>query len=167
MCTLHTYVYPHIRLSMSIVLCNLLLYEQLNQLLLFYFVVSSIDMFYYRISRPNYIQLCECSELFLSKKLARGSWLTTYLGLFSSISFSSTTFSIYVCFCLWASCAKRNSVETEFLQFIQGAIWVFFFFLTSCAFFFFPRLRNATLQHISKRIPRTKEELLEINGIGK
>ncbi|KAK8624994.1 hypothetical protein V6N13_089878 [Hibiscus sabdariffa] len=26
---------------------------------------------------------------------------------------------------------------------------------------------NATLQHISKRIPRTKEELLEINGIGK
>ncbi|PPD89856.1 hypothetical protein GOBAR_DD13203 [Gossypium barbadense] len=27
--------------------------------------------------------------------------------------------------------------------------------------------RNATLQHISKRVPRTKEELLEINGIGK
>ncbi|KAL3598124.1 hypothetical protein D5086_006042 [Populus alba] len=26
---------------------------------------------------------------------------------------------------------------------------------------------NATLQHMSKRIPRTKEELLEINGIGK
>ncbi|KAK4740981.1 hypothetical protein SAY87_024569 [Trapa incisa] len=26
---------------------------------------------------------------------------------------------------------------------------------------------NATLQHISKRVPRTKEELLEINGIGK
>ncbi|KAI7728903.1 hypothetical protein M8C21_012297, partial [Ambrosia artemisiifolia] len=26
---------------------------------------------------------------------------------------------------------------------------------------------NATLEHISKRIPRTKEELLEINGIGK
>ncbi|CAK7357053.1 unnamed protein product [Dovyalis caffra] len=26
---------------------------------------------------------------------------------------------------------------------------------------------NATLQHLSKRIPRTKEELLEINGIGK
>ncbi|KAD6795457.1 hypothetical protein E3N88_06353 [Mikania micrantha] len=26
---------------------------------------------------------------------------------------------------------------------------------------------NATLQHISKRIPRTKEELLEINSIGK
>ncbi|KAK3016325.1 hypothetical protein RJ639_007305 [Escallonia herrerae] len=26
---------------------------------------------------------------------------------------------------------------------------------------------NATLQHISKRIPRTKEELLEVNGIGK
>ncbi|KAL8188794.1 hypothetical protein R6Q57_029549 [Mikania cordata] len=26
---------------------------------------------------------------------------------------------------------------------------------------------NATLQHISRRIPRTKEELLEINGIGK
>ncbi|KAJ4831785.1 hypothetical protein Tsubulata_040071 [Turnera subulata] len=27
--------------------------------------------------------------------------------------------------------------------------------------------RNATLQHLSKRVPRTKEELLEINGIGK
>ncbi|XP_071691559.1 ATP-dependent DNA helicase Q-like 4A isoform X2 [Rutidosis leptorrhynchoides] len=26
---------------------------------------------------------------------------------------------------------------------------------------------NATLEHISKRIPRTKEELLEVNGIGK
>ncbi|XP_024961474.1 ATP-dependent DNA helicase Q-like 4A [Cynara cardunculus var. scolymus] len=26
---------------------------------------------------------------------------------------------------------------------------------------------NATLQHVSKRIPRTKEELLEVNGIGK
>ncbi|KAJ6327799.1 hypothetical protein OIU78_014621 [Salix suchowensis] len=26
---------------------------------------------------------------------------------------------------------------------------------------------NATLQHLSKRIPRSKEELLEINGIGK
>ncbi|KAJ0078072.1 hypothetical protein Patl1_36830 [Pistacia atlantica] len=26
---------------------------------------------------------------------------------------------------------------------------------------------NATLQHISKRVPRTKEELLDINGIGK
>ncbi|KAJ4717333.1 DNA helicase, ATP-dependent [Melia azedarach] len=26
---------------------------------------------------------------------------------------------------------------------------------------------NATLQHLSKRVPRTKEELLEINGIGK
>ncbi|KAJ4831782.1 hypothetical protein Tsubulata_040067, partial [Turnera subulata] len=29
------------------------------------------------------------------------------------------------------------------------------------------RIRNATLQHLSKRVPRTKEELLEINGIGK
>lgn len=26
---------------------------------------------------------------------------------------------------------------------------------------------NATLQHISKRVPRTKEELLDINGISK
>lgn len=30
-----------------------------------------------------------------------------------------------------------------------------------------PRCRNATLQQISKRLPRSKEELLEINGIGK
>lgn len=75
--TAYIYIPTHTFMHVSVVLCYLLLYEQLNQ-----------NMFYYRISQPNYIQLCECSELFLSKKLARGSWLTTYLGLFSSISFS-------------------------------------------------------------------------------
>lgn len=35
-------------------------------------------------------------------------------------------------------------------------------FLINLLFF-----RNATLQQISKKVPRTKEELLEINGIGK
>lgn len=65
---------------------------------LFYF---SINVFYNRISQPNCIQLCECSELFLLKKLGRGSWHTTYLGLFLAISYSSTIFSIYDYFCLW------------------------------------------------------------------
>ena len=33
--------------------------------------------------------------------------------------------------------------------------------------FFSPQPRNARLQQISKRIPRSKEKLFEINGIGK
>jgi len=61
-------------------------------------------------------------------------------------SLSSTTFSIYVCFCLWASSAKRNSIETSFrVQWVS--IWTyklqllsipplrFRSFLTSCCFF--------------------------------
>lgn len=76
--------------------------------------------------------------------------------------------------------SKINSFD--FLQFFQDAIFVFIhiyilLFVISIPFIlihvliscFYPpsRLSNATLQHISKRIPRTKEELLEINGIGK
>lgn len=76
--------------------------------------------------------------------------------------------------------SKINSFD--FLQFFQDAIFVFIhiyilLFVVSIPLYFnicpnkllLPPSRpsNATLQHISKRIPRTKEELLEINGIGK
>ena len=77
---------------------------------------------------------------------------------------------------------KTYKIFIDFLQFLKDAIFVFIhiyilLFVVSIPLYFnicpnkllLPPSRpsNATLQHISKRIPRTKEELLEINGIGK
>jgi len=74
---------------------------------------------------------------------------------FHELSYYEPNFVIYLGFfkmrLLWY---RKNVSDQDFLIYFSFSLH-----RLSCS--------NATLQHMSKRIPRTKEELLEINGIGK
>lgn len=96
---------------------------------------------YFRIFQLSYTLLCGCCGQLLLEKLERVLWLTTYLGKLFSVS----------------SCC--TSINLSFLGFLCLCIKV-----SDKLLFLFS---NATLQQISKRVPRTKEELLDINGISK
>ena len=76
------------------------------------------------------------------------------------------TYKIFIDFLQVFQDAIFVSIHIYILLFVICIHFILIYVVISC---FYPPSRpsNATLQHISKRIPRTKEELLEINGIGK
>lgn len=97
----------------------------------------------------------------LLKKLEKGSVHTTcFRKLHFVISF------LFFFSYLFSTCSVTSFCNEDMMG--KNSLEVFHFglkYLLDMLFFF--HFSNATLQEISRKMPKTKEELLEISGIGR